>query len=976
MRNGIVCRLRFLKTTTMVLCLGLVMAYGGSAHAAPQYALDCKSCHTMPPLDSATAKKNPFTGAVPGNHQTHAGTTASTCAKCHGDGVVSYDNSHRNKKIEFIDGLGYGRKPHDPAFMNATSIPPNPLSVCSTAACHSNGKAAYRVTPAWSSKTGANCDTCHDSKPSTNSHTKHISNTAGYNFTCDKCHTDHAAKSGASRFQHATSAGRNIDVHFSTAPNAGGTFASNQCSNLYCHSNGQTGVGRTTTVPVWGVADVTCTSCHGNATTAGTLSGKHASHVNNAAVLGTNFGCVVCHSSTVSNDTTISDVTVHVNGTVNVAGAKVGAVAAGTTCAASSCHWDGKSIQKPVTWTQTATLGCDGCHGTSASFGAPAYVSGAAGSVSANSHAKHATSVATCANCHSKTTTTGTAIIAGSQHTDGFINFTSGNGITFGKQANKTCSDISCHSGSGIVANVPAAQWGAALTCAGCHGDSATLNTLSHGKHLLHGLSCETCHSDTAAGSTAIKSAALHANGAINVVGGTITFAANTKTCATVCHKGATPVWGSSATAACGTCHSIATTFSVGFNTKPANQPLHEFHYSAANGPKVVAAVPNGCQICHSFVSETDPSHANGTVNMNSGFAATVGTACGTCHKQATTGWVKDAKVTCESCHSTVGGALSVIGGITAPNKTSAAVSGHNKTSIGQTCVSCHDSSSAHIDTTVGNNKRLLPALTGTANAECNTCHNNPSIIVNKPLMLNMKAHQTSGIGAACSDCHNAHGTSNIMMVNTTINGSPVASFQNNASFANGSGTGVCQVCHTNQAKTSHFNKTVATQTPHVDSTANCLDCHLHNPTSGGLAFTPNGGCDACHGYPPAPRNIVGLKFGAQNQWSSARFEDYSGGGGAHLVAGHIPATAKESDGWVNCTPCHSGGQANHARVLPLRGNVEKVTVKVDPQLRFSDEAFITYTGAKLVNGGANKTGSCFNVSCHMVTSKPWSTER
>jgi hypothetical protein len=72
---------------------------------------------------------------------------------------------------------------------------------------------------------------------------------------------------------------------------------------------------------------------------------------------------------------------------------------------------------------------------------------------------------------------------------------------------------------------------------------------------------------------------------------------------------------------------------------------------------------------------------------------------------------------------------------------------------------------------------------------------------------------------------------------------------------------------------------------------------------------------------------------------------------------------------------CHTGGDVTHARTLPIRNNVEKVSVAVDPQYRFSN-SFILYSGAKLISGGANKTGSCFNVSCHFKPSPKWSTER
>jgi hypothetical protein len=371
----------------------------------------------------------------------------------------------------------------------------------------------------------------------------------------------------------------------------------------------------------------------------------------------------------------------------------------------------------------------------------------------------------------------------------------------------------------------------------------------------------------------------------------------------------------------------------------------------------------SSCVNCHVYNGDKVAPHANGTVNLQAGFSTTTG--CANCHTQATN-WTA-ASISCESCHSTTGGfALSTINGITAPDKTLAATKGHG--SVGKACADCHNSASAHIDGVAGSSNRLLASL-GTGDTNCNFCHNNPAVVATVA-MQNMKAHQLTGLGSSCADCHDAHGTANNMMLKTTINGTAV-SFTGNNTFANGAQNGVCQVCHTT---TQYFTKAGVTPQAHVDSTTNCLGCHSHNPATG-LAFQANGACDACHGYPPAPRNPV-VSFGLQGNYSTARFEDYSGGGGAHVVGAHIPQGAKASDGWVNCLPCHSGGDATHAKVLPISSHVENVSVAVDPKFRFSNDAFITYTGAKLVSDGTNKSGSCFNVSCHFKPSPQWSVEK
>jgi len=350
----------------------------------------------------------------------------------------------------------------------------------------------------------------------------------------------------------------------------------------------------------------------------------------------------------------------------------------------------------------------------------------------------------------------------------------------------------------------------------------------------------------------------------------------------------------------------------------------------------------------------------NGLVDLNPGFAK-VGTCTG-CHGQSVN-W-SGGRIACESCHSTAGGALSVIGGLTAQDKTLAASTGHGKSGIGQACTACHDNGSSHISSALGSTTRLLPGLTGAANSECSYCHSNPAVVTTAH--LNMQVHIASG--SSCAACHDPHGSANSNMVRSSIGGAAV-SFSG-SDFVNVQGTGVCQTCHT---ATEFYRQGVA---EHNHLTSGCLDCHPHN-TPSGTAFEPNRNCDSCHGYPPAPRKTSSpVVFGVQGNWSSARFEDYSGGGGAHLVAGHIPKNANPSDGWLNCIPCHSGGAAAHAKALPLRNHVENVTVAVDPLYKFSIKKQLVYTSARLVSGGANRSGGCYNVSCHMSKTPKWSIER
>src|SRR6185369_6226886 len=165
-----------------------------------------------------------------------------------------------------------------------------------------------------------------------------------------------------------------------------------------------------------------------------------------------------------------------------------------------------------------------------------------------------------------------------------------------------------------------------------------------------------------------------------------------------------------------------------------------------------------------------------------------------------------------------------------------------------------------------------------------------------------------------------------------------------------------------------------------------CANCHVYTGVNGSThnngtvdLIAGGGVCNSCHGYPPAPRQTESGTpvFGTQGQYSSARFEDYSGGGGAHLAAGHLNPNIRPSDGWTPCLTCHTGGSASHRMKLPIQNHISSVTIKVDPQYKFNDSVLIAYTGAKQVNPPSiNKTGSCYNASCHFQPSQRWSIER
>lgn len=540
--------------------------------------------------------------------------------------------------------------------------------------------------------------------------------------------------------------------------------------------------------------------------------------------------------------------------------------------------------------------------------------------------------------------------------------------------ATRVCSNVYCHSNGaprlGSYSTVPTPEWtfgkgqivGKAAECSSCHGFGPTLKTNAHEAHVSTvGIKCSVCHNATATLSGGIADRTKHANGAKDIVFATkpdnyiglftASFNQSNASCTNSCHGAATPVWTDKASGACGTCHAV-----------PATSGAHTFHFTDAAGPKI-GNTQTDCAICHDNVG--NGKHANGQTDVK---------GCTPCHP-ANAIWTLPASVTCESCHTAT---ASVVGAFTAPLKSLNSTVGHGQYSsatLHVVCTSCHNASANHIGAGAAE-KRLLVA----GNGLCETCHTtaagkglpearidlyvhggsvNPLPHYNTPADL---ANIAAVRADSCAGCHDTHGTTNRMSVRTVINGLSVVytgatpTFIETTPDINGFYHGLCQVCHT---KTKYFNRNAEPVTSHASG--NCLSCHVHKPKNTPFfAFAPEGGgCNGCHGYPPV-KNLTGLAVAGN--YSGAKFQDYSGGGGAHTVVGHIAKTAKPSEAWTNCTNCHNSD--SHA----TGGTPAKkafVNVNVDAKFKFSNATSIVYNPAN---------NSCSNVSCHFRPSPNWVT--
>jgi hypothetical protein len=162
---------------------------------------------------------------------------------------------------------------------------------------------------------------------------------------------------------------------------------------------------------------------------------------------------------------------------------------------------------------------------------------------------------------------------------------------------------------------------------------------------------------------------------------------------------------------------------------------------------------------------------------------------------------------------------------------------------------------------------------------------------------------------------------------------------------ASASNLAACKGCHPNVNSTAPTYANVF-----VDKSL-----HIDGKVQGG-------GCNGCHGYPPSRKSFTG----SIGNWADAKIENYTSGGGSHTVDGHIPSSALQDQGWVNCTKCHN--ENDHATSAILQPSNVKVTI--DPQFKFNKNRTLKYENDN--NDANHKSGSCANVSCHYQKTPKW----
>jgi len=603
----------------------------------------------------------------------------------------------------------------------------------------------------------------------------------------------------------------------------------------------------------------------------------------------------------------------------------------------------------------------------------------------------------------------------------------SGNGLNYlpSKSASQvfgSCNNLYCHStgqsvtGAGAGTAVSVNWGGAALNCGSCHQNMGpAVNASATGKHAKHaqaaGIACSVCHGAGYTGTTApTGSGSIHVNKSINLAWTGLaaapattytkgnSFAAGSAaygSCSnSYCHStvqnattglaGATyrsVSWASATTLTCAGCH-------VDMATDATGSGSHRIHSNAAGANL-------DCAVCHLNYTRTSTTaaaamHSNGQIELGAaGFTYSQGAAhapangfgtcsASACHGQATVTWGATfttgatfpySASQCDKCHS---------GTATAP---------FYSTAIPKV--------TANTNAKVGAHTSHLTAPDGLATAfACADCHNavttvnsanhmNGTTNFNWSTLATRNGTLTPVYTASTGACSNVycHGAS---MPGGDTSGSNRAPVWNSTTYLPATLTAAaCGTCHgfPPPASSGHPAITVPAGFPATASIGTTCSCHDNVRTTGnsyatifvnkslhinGILEVASGGtCDTCHGYPPASAGFVG----SQNNWQSAKPENYLGGGGAHTVASHVSNLANPADGFSNCTKCHNA--ADHV-MSPIAFNPnQNIKVRGDQRFRLEAAKQFKYSSNRL-NANSHVTGTCSNSSCHFGATPKW----
>jgi predicted CxxxxCH...CXXCH cytochrome family protein len=936
-----------------------VICHNGVTTPVWSGSVNCGDCHNT----AGSSALPGWESSVSRSHLAHANTDSdyTECDNCH-TGASSYTanggTNHQDLNVDIAPSGGAYSDTDGAAGVNWAATDYLDDGTCDNTACHGSPS----TLPQWGESGTVTCGSCHDNgmPPVSGAHSVHLSAIAGSatatgtNSDYTECVVCHGDNGDTYQTDLGTHINGNVDVlgtNVSWSDNAtAGTPDDDTCTTSVCHSAstpvswGDSGVTWDTTAVG---ANFDCGECHywdtsGNASQAdnnldaNSLSSDHGTHFD------AGYYCTDCHGALPADNAHITSPAATNDGAVLVGRANadrnldtvevtVPTWNDGTdSCSNGLCHnpsgYGGASYA--ATW-QVSAAACDLCH-------APL-----AGDPGTGSHGAHLAAAGTygitvsCSNCHG-------ADPSATDHRNSQVDFALADtgyggsaaapyGTPFG-----SCTTSTCHN-DGTGSAVATSTWGTSIAdpnCGICH-DQAPVSG-NHTDHLSaaygpgFGTNCGSCHASNG-NNTTMAGYTSHINGSVQ-------FANVDTTTADFATLGATAIStdpDATDTDRCTSCHSWATVSSgIGAELAKANWDSSGYELD--------------CLTCH---NSTDPSTQNAD---GSGAAAPA--------KEVS--W-------------TAGHGLDSASTYTLSGNTGAQTA----------CADCHDKTSAHISGALGQD-RLVTA----GNALCTNCHDGTVDGAGGKSALAVATHSNMGAtfdaGAYkneadmqlnCIECHDAHGTTNIYMVNTVDTDSPLTaprwydgssdlvqklfggtvSFTDNttgAGYAN-SGAGdtskVCQTCHT----ATGFYDDANGASGHY--TGKCVGCHSHYPAYDDPAqdgFMPVQ-CNACHSYP-------GLATADSDHTLSS----------AHA----IHAGASSSGGPVNydfpCAACHYNYSHNDTVYddndgWPASTAAANVDVRFDPAYNPANVNGPSYAGVGATVGsgasGNGGTGSCAGLNCH-----------
>ncbi|HEY5761891.1 MAG TPA: cytochrome c3 family protein [Rhodocyclaceae bacterium] len=878
---------------------------GSFNHATVGYTLDgahvrerCESCHRQglfrgTPRDCAGCHRSG--GRAPGKTPSHVPTTTA-CDACH----LTSNWSISTFRHQPAQGVSVGSCAICHNGSSAHGKPAN--HIVTNAACDS----CHRST-AWTPAgythalaTPGSCQSCHNGIRATGRSIRHIPTST----SCEQCHaigsafaptttstaTLHSAMSGpVAAGNCAMCHNGNYTAQNAQAKPASHIPTSEQCDS--CHSSTTTWATASfdhgsLSPPATGI----CSSCHGTS-----ALGKSSSHVP------TNLQCDLCHvgftafkPAQMNHFSSAAQCVGCHGGTYVSAGARTKPVShIPTTGQCDACHAS-TTGWTPAAMNHAGTAGkCIGCH--------------SGGFLAQNAQVKHATHVATtaqCDTCHKSTTTWATRIFDHSSATPAVAGRCSSchNSVNaLGKPTTHVPTSAqcdSCHSGFAAFRPARMNHAGTAGQCASCHnGNYAFANADGRpANHIPTSASCDSCHTG---GFTAWRPA-------------TMNHAGTTGLCS-ACHSGtylamnaqAKPPTHVATTAQCDSCHKSTTTWASA-----------TFNHATA-----VPAVAGRCSSCHGVNALGKPTnHVPTTVQCDSCHGNFTAFAPATMNHAATTGQ-------CASCHN---GTYLFAGALAKPGNhvptTAQCDTCHRSTSSWTGAAFTHGPSAVGTCSTCHNGSTSAPAKSGAhipTGLQCDNCHTNYTAFV--PATMNH-----AGLAGQCQSCHGGSHTAVGALAKSTshvptsvqcdvchVNGflSFAPGRMNHAATAAPVAAGNCSTCHGGAYVSQNALAKPAT---HVATTAQCDSCHQSTTSWATATFNHAtasppvaGRCASCHGVSALGKQANHVPTAAQCDSCHTGFVAF-----APANMNHGATSAPVAAG--NCATCHGGAYVGQgARAKP-----------------------------------------------------------